>query len=186
MIGLNICGSAMSRPFSTRSLHFVSLRMSSGLTGGERFMSPDILAIMGACRGFSIAVAGRTLWGDSGGELRAGFQALFAREHIPLDATDRSRLLLFPEMDETMDVPEITTACWGIRNKVPASHMCATSRMAVKRKGAPAPVVAPCTPLPTPEEFELGATLAESFTPVPLNHRHCAGLCILGGGSCSN
>ena len=38
----------------------------------------------------------------------------------------------------TVDVPEITTACWGILKKSPDSVMCASSRMVVKRKGAAA------------------------------------------------
>ncbi len=41
-------------------------------------------------------------------------------------------------MDPTVDVPEITTACWGILKKSPDSVMCASARMMVKRKGAAA------------------------------------------------
>jgi hypothetical protein len=63
--------------------------------------------------------------------------------------------------------------------------MCATSRMVVKRKGAPAPRVVACTLLPDDPQFDLGETLAESFRPVKLNHRHCAKFCVLGGASCS-
>jgi hypothetical protein len=82
-------------------------------------------------------------------------------------------------------VPEITTACWGILGVDPTTMMCATARMVVKRRGAPAPEVVSCTLLPYQEAFSLGATLAESLVPVPLNHRHCARFCVLGGGSCS-
>ena len=32
----------------------------------------------------------------------------------PIDANDPVQLVLFPEMDLRADVPEITTACWGI------------------------------------------------------------------------
>ena len=42
-------------------------------------------------------------------------------------------------MDETLDVPEITEACWGILGVDPKSVMCASARMVVKRKGAAAP-----------------------------------------------
>jgi hypothetical protein len=57
--------------------------------------------------------------------------------------------------------------------------------MIVKRKGADAPVVLPCTLLPYEPEFEMGETLAGSLGPVRLNHPHCAKFCVLGGGSCS-
>ena len=93
--------------------------------------------------------------------------------------------VLFPEMDETVEVPEITTACWGSLNKSPNDVMCATSRMVVKRKGAAKPVVLACTLLPYSPEFELGESLADAETDVKLNHRHCAKFCVLGGASCS-
>src|SRR5690606_24728715 len=114
-------------------------------------------------------------------EVRAGFASLFAREGIALDAVDPSCLVLFPEMDEKAEVPEITTACWGILDVDPASMMCATSRMVVKRRGAAAPAVIACTLLPDDPQFEMGDTLAGSITPVKLNHRHCAKFCVLGG-----
>ncbi|MEN6542479.1 radical SAM protein [Parvibaculum sp.] len=138
-----------------------------------------------ACEGFAPAVAGRTRSAEPEESERAGFAALFAREGIPLDARDPTSLVLFPEMDEDAEVPEITAACWGILHVDPASLMCATSRMIVKRKGAPSPRVIACTLLPDDPQFDLGATLAESFRPVRLNHRHCAKFCVLGGGSCS-
>ena len=46
---------------------------------------------------------------------------------------DLVRLMLFPEMDARRDVPEITTACWGILHKSPDGLMCASARMVVKR-----------------------------------------------------
>ena len=55
----------------------------------------------------------------------------------------------------------------------------------VKRKGAEAPVVLSCTLLPYDEAFEMGATLAEAWGPVKLNHPHCAKFCVLGGARCS-
>ncbi len=63
--------------------------------------------------------------------------------------------------------------------------MCATSRMAVRRKGASAPVLVACTLLPDDPQFDMGGTLRESFSPVKLNHPHCAKFCVLGGASCS-
>jgi len=94
-------------------------------------------------------------------------------------------ILLFPEMDEKVDVPEITTACWGILDVHPDSMMCATSRMVVKRKGEAQASVLACTLLWDDPQFETGKTLTESRGPVKLNHPHCAKFCVLGGASCS-
>ena len=93
--------------------------------------------------------------------------------------------VIFPEMDEMVEVPEITTACWGILGKTPDSVMCSSSRMVVKRKGAERPAVLACTLLPYDPAFELGERLEEAERPVALNHPHCAKFCVLGGASCS-
>jgi hypothetical protein len=87
-------------------------------------------------------------------------------------------------MDATLDVPEITTACWEMLGVSPDAMMCATSRMVVKEKGA-TPKVMPCTLLPYDSAFDMGPDLASSIGAVPLNHPHCARFCVLGGGSCS-
>jgi organic radical activating enzyme len=137
-----------------------------------------------AQNGFDLAVAGRTAWSESEEQLREGFARLFEREGIALDARDPHRLVLFPEMDDA-DVPEITTACWGILGVSPDAMMCATSRMVVRRRGEPAAKVLACTLLAYDEGFEMGATLAEAARPVKLNHPFCARFCVLGGGSCS-
>ncbi|MDB5373574.1 MAG: radical domain protein [Belnapia sp.] len=139
-----------------------------------------------AREGFRVHVAGRAAFGGEGEPaLRAGFAALFAAHGIPIDAADPVALMLFPEMDAAADVPEITTACWGILGKSPESLMCASSRMVVKRRGAARPAVVACTLLPYAAEFELGGTLAEAARPVALNHPHCARFCVLGGAACS-
>lgn len=135
--------------------------------------------------GFVVHVAGRTRWGDDEATLRAGFAALFCAEGIAADAQDPSALVLFPEMDESVDVPEITEACWGILGVNPADVMCAGARMVVKRRGAERPAVVACTLLPYDPRFELGHRLADALHPVALNHPHCAKFCVLGGGSCS-
>jgi hypothetical protein len=135
--------------------------------------------------GASMSAAGRTLWGETEAEARAGYAALYARHGFAIDAADPAATVLFPEMDERVDVPEITTGCWDILGKTPASVMCASSRMVVKRKGAARPAVVACTLLPYAPEFELGETLAEAERPVALNHPHCAKFCVLGGASCS-
>jgi uncharacterized Fe-S cluster-containing radical SAM superfamily protein len=138
-----------------------------------------------AANGFNLALAGRANTGESEAMLRAGYAALLRRLDIALDTDDPSRLVLFPEMDARVDVPEISEACWGILHKSPSDVMCASSRMVVKRKGAAHPAVVACTLLPYAPEFELGATLAEAAGTVMLNHPHCAKFCVLGGASCS-
>lgn len=135
--------------------------------------------------GFSISIAGRTLWNENEEQIRGGYASFFRENGINLDSSNLSQLILFPEMDDNLDVPEITTACWGILNKKPDDIMCATSRMVVKRKGADRPAVIACTLLPYENEFELGSTIKESFTSIKLNHPYCAKFCVLGGGSCS-
>ncbi len=135
--------------------------------------------------GFGLAVAGRTCWNESDIEARAGYAALFAGENIPVDATDPVKLVLFPEMDAQLDVPEITVHCWDILGVAPSSIMCATSRMVIKRKGAVCPVLVPCTLLPYDPQFELGDNLAGAVKTVKLNHPHCTTFCVLGGTACS-
>jgi hypothetical protein len=138
-----------------------------------------------AREGFSIAIAGRRLTQESEADARAGYATLFEKLGVPVDAFNPSRLVLFPEMDAGHDVPEITTACWGILHKSPDDVMCASSRMVVKRRGADRPAVIACTLTPYDPQFELGATLAEALGEVPLNHPHCAKFCVLGGASCA-
>jgi pyruvate-formate lyase-activating enzyme len=135
--------------------------------------------------GIRMTVAARTLWGEAEVDARTGFAEFFARHRFAIDAQDPSATVLFPEMDDTIDVPEITTACWDILGKSPRDVMCASSRMVVKRKGAARPAVLACTLLPYDAEFELGTTLAEAERDVALNHPHCAKFCVLGGASCS-
>ena len=153
---------------------------------GERSWAPMIEGLRWLSEhDFHIAAAGRTRWSHDEAELRGGYQRLFANEGIRIDADSPSQLILFPEMDEHVDVPEITTACWGILDQSPDDVMCSSSRMVVRRKGAESPVVLSCTLLPYDEAFEMGTTLAEASTPVKLNHPHCAKFCVLGAASCS-
>ncbi|UWQ89577.1 radical SAM protein [Rhodobacteraceae bacterium M382] len=135
--------------------------------------------------GFRMAVAGRTVWGESEEQSRAGYQAFFKQNGFEIDAHNPGQTVLFPEMDMTVEVPEITTSCWGILKKKPAEVMCASSRMVVKRKGADHPTVLACTLLAYDKEFELGETLKDAERDVQLNHPHCAKFCVLGGASCS-
>ena len=136
-------------------------------------------------RGFRTAVAGRRIAGESEAVARAGYAGLFADHDLRIDAFDPAALVLFPEMDATADVPEISEACWDLLGVSPRSMMCASSRMVVKRKGAARPIVVACTLLPYDDRFALGETLAGADGMVRLNHPHCARFCVLGGASCS-
>ena len=135
--------------------------------------------------GFNIDIAGRTRWGEDEATLRGGYAALFDALEIGLDAYDKKALVLFPEMDDSVDVPEITEDCWEILKVNPDNMMCASSRMVVKRKGDKKPAVMACTLLAYDQQFRLGGTLREALRSVQLNHPHCAKFCVLGGGSCS-
>ena len=137
-----------------------------------------------SANGFTVHVAGRTLWGEPEESLRQGYARMFAESGIAIDAGDPVTLMLLPEMDESLDIAEITDSCWNILDVAPESMMCATSRMVVKRKGAEAPVVVPCTLIPYDAAFDMGGSLAEAAGVVKLNHPHCARFCVLGGGSC--
>ena len=156
------------------------------LERGPRTWGPAIAGLIWlAANGFIVHVAGRRLSGESETALRDGYAKLFRDHRIAVDASDPEQLVIFPEMDSTKDVPEITTACWGILGVSPDAMMCASSRMVVKRRGARHPVVISCTLLPYDGQFELGRSLREASGAVSLNHPHCARFCVLGGGSCS-
>ena len=142
-------------------------------------------AIDGLCwlsdTGFRTAVAGRQLPREDEVTARIGYARLFAA----LDVEVAAGLILFPEMDESADVPEISEACWGILGVSPSAPMCASSRMVVKPKGSERPHVVACTLLPHDPRFALGTALSGAAGPVALNHPHCARFCVLGGASCS-
>ncbi len=138
-----------------------------------------------AAKGFTLSVAGRSLWAETPEVAHAGYQRLFDEIGLNLQANNPAHLVMFPEMDEQAPTPEITEACWDILNVAPSSMMCANTRMLVKRKGAAAPVLLACTLIPYDAAFEMGETLQEASGPVRLNHPHCSKFCVLGGASCS-
>lgn len=137
-------------------------------------------------QGFHIDIAGRTLWHENEGKSRQGYQTLFEAWGVNINAFNPASLILFPEMDATQDVPEITTACWDILGVRPDAQMCASSRMVVLRKGDFRPRITPCTLLPYDQAFDLGKTLKEALQTVQLNHPHCSKFCVLGRASCSS
>lgn len=133
----------------------------------------------------NMAIAARQLRHEEEADVRAAFTQLCQNEGFDIDCNNPAKLVIFPEMDAQVDVPEITTECWGILNKSPRDVMCATTRMVVHRRGADRPSVLACTLLAYDTAFELGETLAQAAGPVSLNHPHCAKFCVLGGASCS-
>ena len=156
------------------------------LERGKNSWKPAIAGLLWlAANGFAPRVAGRTCWGEPEAALRQGYARLFAGLGLAIDAGDPTSLVLFPEMEASQDVPEITEACWGILRVDPNAMMCASSRMVVKRKGEARAVVMPCTLIPYDHRFVMGHSLAEAAGVVKLNHPHCARFCVLGGGSCS-
>jgi len=144
----------------------------------------DGLRWLGA-NGFTIHLAGRSYSGEGESVVRAGYQSLLDGLGLHIDCSDPVQLVLFPEMDAQVDVPEITESCWGILGKSPSQIMCSSSRIVVKRKGAESPSVLACTLLAYDPQFELGTTLAQARNSVALNHPHCAKFCVLGGAACS-
>jgi uncharacterized Fe-S cluster-containing radical SAM superfamily protein len=153
---------------------------------GERSWKPALKGLKWLSdAGLSFTLAGRTYWNEDESSLRQGYAKLFQEENIHLQADDPEQLILFPEMDLSVDVPEITTACWKILDKSPTDIMCSNSRMVVKQKGDTNLSVMACTLLPYDQRFNLGSTLKEAWQSVKLNHPHCAKFCVLGGGSCS-
>ena len=153
---------------------------------GKRSWKPAITGLRWlSLNNFSFNVAGRTYWGESNENMRNGYKNLFQKESISLDATSPAELILFPEMDASFDVPEITSSCWSILNKRPEDLMCSNSRMVVKQKNDTEVSIMACTLLPYDQRFNLGSTLKESWQMVSLNHPHCSKFCVLGGGSCT-
>ena len=145
--------------------------------------------------GFHFSIAGRSLWDECPDEVTSAFQALFDKNGWSLDASNPNDLMIFPEMDEKAEKPEITEKCWDILGLSPSDLMCSSSRMVVKRKGEETVKVLPCTLLPYRADFEMGPTLAHSLSidggmfdkgAVKLCHIHCSKFCVLGGGSCTS
>ena len=154
---------------------------------GRRSWAPTIDGLVWLARnGFAIDVAGRRFSGEPEADLRAGFARLFAELDLPVDADDPVRLMLFPEMDAQRDVPEITTACWGILHKSPDDVMCASrahggeaqGRGDARGAGLHAAGLRSAVRA-RPHAGGGGAARCRSTI------RICASFCVLGGAACS-
>lgn len=134
--------------------------------------------------GFNLSIASRSLIEETSSQAIEGHTQLL--QELKIDINLSEKLVIFPEMQNKKDPPEITVNCWSILNKSPSQQMCATERMVVKRKGDTSPVIMPCTLLAYDENFILGKDLKSANKNVYLNHRFCAEFCVLGGASCSS
>jgi hypothetical protein len=154
---------------------------------GERTFKPTLkMAKWLFDQGFRLSIAGRAVETESEAEALRGYQSLLKEHGIGLNADSSEHLVIFPEMDLDLEVPEITVDCWSILDKQPEQQMCASERMIVRRKGQNKPVVLPCTLLAYDSQFDLGSTLESAEKSVQLNHKFCAQFCVLGGASCSS
>lgn len=134
---------------------------------------------------FVSSIAGRSLVKEDTAESLLNYQTLLYSRGINLPLKPGENIVIFPEMDEKHDVPEISIGCWDVLKKSPSDQMCSSERMIVKKKGSDNISIMPCTLLAYDEQFELGSTLKGAHRKVHLNHPFCAKFCVLGGASCS-
>ena len=117
---------ALSQAFPGRLTLRVSLdHHSQAVHEAERGPRTWDRAIAGlrwvADAGISYAVAGRLLPRETEGEARSGYARLFEGLGLSLDAENPAALVLFPEMDATADVPEISEGCWNVLGLSPSA-----------------------------------------------------------------
>ena len=134
---------------------------------------------------FNLNIASKLNKDESEKSLRNGFNKLFKKNQLKINAFDRNQLIVFPIMNSNNDATEITEDCWKILNKSPKNIMCSNSRMIVKRQNEVDTKVLSCTLITEDKEFELGKDLVSSKKKVFLNHPFCSQFCVLGNSSCS-
>jgi len=164
-----------------------------GITGGEPFMCPDILLIMEDIlkRGHKLLLLTNAMQPMMRARIRDGLLDLKSRFNtqmiLRVSMDHHSADLHDEERGAGAYAHAIKGLSWLAEHNVdPNDMMCASQRMVVRKKGAKAATVMPCTLLAYDDRFEMGQTLAEATRdPVHLNHRWCAEFCVLGGGSCS-
>lgn len=81
---------------------------------------------------FSMCVAGRAHWLKSDEKTRLGYSAFSEKEAIDIESSDPVQAVIFPGMDEAVDVPEITTECWDILGKKPKAIISNSSGVVFK------------------------------------------------------
>lgn len=134
--------------------------------------------------GFKPHIASRSLLKETFEESVLGHIEMLKKNYIyyQLDSTN---LVIFPELNDEDNVPEITEKCWDILKVSPKHQMCATHRMIVKRKENNLPQVVACTLIAHEDEFTYSHQLKDSMNSVRLNHPYCAKFCVLGKASCT-
>jgi MoaA/NifB/PqqE/SkfB family radical SAM enzyme len=122
-------------------------------------------------------------------EIRSAYTALFPDMRIEVNLIENmlemGHQLVRMASDGLRPTPEvfITTKCFGILNKAPASLMCHFSRCIQKIDGRLR--YYPCPVIYDDQRFELGSTLEESFRRVYIAHKNCYDYCMKGpGASC--
>ncbi len=181
---------ALNEKFGARFALRVSLdhytRDLHELERGAGSFAPTVEGLRWLARhGFDLSVAGRLFSGESESVARGGYARLFAELGLPPEAASPDRLLIFPEMVASAPTPGPRDDCWSAAGRRPDEMMCATSRMAVKRKGEANLSVVACTLLPYEPAFDFGATLKRAARDVSLGHSYCAQFCVYGGASCA-
>jgi len=132
---------------------------------------------------FKISIASRIFLKNEQ-KVRNGFNDLFNKLNLNINANNPNELVLFPEMNTNITTAEITTDCWKILNVNPMHLMCSNSRMIIKRKEDHKTHVVSCTLLPYIKEFDYGEKLIDTNVKTYLNHPHCSRFCVLGGANC--
>lgn len=80
------------------------------------------------------SIAGRSLMKEPMDLSLKGYQDLLDFQGIDLKLELGQNIVIFPEMDQKQDVPEISERCWSLLNKKPSDQMCSSERMIVKKK----------------------------------------------------
>ncbi len=135
--------------------------------------------------GALVSIAARFPPNEAEETWRRAFATLFQAERLAMDAFDPAALVLFPELADQPDPPEVSATCWETLAKRGRRVMCQSSRMVVHRQGEASPRIVACTLQPYAPEFDLGADLAAAARSVTLNHPYCARFCVFGAASCT-
>ncbi len=136
-------------------------------------------------KNFNIDLACRILEGENELDMRKGFQELIKKLSLNIDAFNPSNLVIFPEMKINALTPEISEDCWSVIDKSKDTVMCSNSRMVVKKRDNPKPVILSCTLITNDKDFELGNNFKTAKDTTYLKHPYCSQFCVLGNSKCA-
>ena len=158
-------------------------RHDAGRGMGNFMRSLDCLSRLHAY-GFPVSVARQRAGDEDVAEVDAAFQPWFEQMNLPPDIN----IVSFPDFllpGSLADVPEISEGCMT-KYHSPESRgafMCAYTRFVLKKGGRMR--VYACTLVDDDDDYDLGATLAESMkVRVMMKHHRCYS-CFAFGASCS-